>query len=110
MKHPAHNVLGALLIAGSLITVTPTFAQTAETVETVITSEGTVSEFGPQLLIIKSETAVTTVKSGLPVTLHYTKVGDTLMVSKVIVRKAVVVPPPVVETKKTTTTTTTDKK
>ena len=78
-----------MLIAGSLlITVTPTFAQTAETVET----------------------AVTTVKSGLPVALYYTKVGDTLMVSKVIVRKAVVVPPPVVETKKTTTTTTTDKK
>jgi hypothetical protein len=47
-----------------------------------------------------------TVKSGLPVTVYYTQVGDTLVASKVIVRKAVVVPAPVIETKKTTTTTT----
>ena len=110
MKHTTHNALGALLIAGSLIAVATTFAQTAETVETVITSEGTVSEFGPQLLVIKSETAteplrytssktttyvdeegnpvaVTTVKSGLPVTVYYTKVGDALLATKVMVRK-----------------------
>jgi hypothetical protein len=37
---------------------------------------------------------------------YYTQVGDTLVASKVIVRKTVVAPAPVIETKKTTTTTT----
>ncbi len=121
MKHTTRNVLGALLVSGSLITVTTTFAQTAEVVETVITSEGTISEFGPQLLVIKSETAaeplrytssetttyvdeegnpvaVTTVKSGLPVTVHYTKVGDTLVATKVMVRKVLAAPAGTTET------------
>jgi hypothetical protein len=98
--------------------------------ETTTTSLGTISEFSPETIVIRSETgpepiryrytktttyvdeagqpvSIETVKSGLPVTVYYTKVGDQMVASKVIVRK--VVAAPAVE-KKTTTTTTTTKK
>ena len=107
------------------ITVSPSV-----TSQTAIMSMGTITEFGPQRIILRTESSpkplpytytktttyvdengapvsLQTVKSGLPVTVYYTQVGDTLVANKVIVRKAVVVPVPVVETTKTTTTTTT---
>jgi hypothetical protein len=107
------------------ITVSPSV-----TTQTATMSMGTISEFGPQRIILRTESSpqplpytytktttyvdesgapvsIETVKSGLPVTVYYTQVGDTLVANKVIVRKAVVVPVPVVETTKTTTTTTT---
>ena len=106
------------------ITVSPSV-----TSQTAIMTVGTITEFGPQRIILRTESSpkplpytytktttyvdesgapvsLQTVKSGLPVTVYYTQVGDTLVASKVIVRKAVVVPAPVIETKKTTTTTT----
>jgi hypothetical protein len=87
-------------------------AQAEEKVTTVTTSSGTISDFGGDRLVIRTEAApqpvtytytktttytdedgkpvaVETVKSGLPVTIHYTKDGDRLVVSKVIVRKTV---------------------
>lgn len=116
----------------------------AQSVTTTTSSAGTISEFGPQTIIIKSETSpdpmrytytktttyvdeagapvtMSTVKSGLPVTVYYVKDGDNMVASKVVVRKAAVVTPvttvvpvtpvtpvtPIVEEKKTTTTTTT---
>lgn len=101
------------------------------TSQTTTMSVGTISEFGPQRMMVRTESSpqplpytytktttyvdesgapvsIETVKSGLPVTVYYSQVGDTLVASKVIVRKAVVIPAPVVETKKTTTTTTTE--
>ena len=115
---------------------TPLVGQSAfesSTTTKTITSAGTISEFSPKAIVIKTETepnplsytytktttyvdetgapvSMSIVKSGLPVTVYYTKDGDTMVASKVIVRKAVeVVPstPLVVEEKKTTTTTTT---
>ena len=99
------------------------------------TSAGTISEFSPETIVIRSETSpeplrysysktttyvdetgapvtIETVKSGLPVTVHYTKVGDRLVASRVVVRKATVVAPvaPTIIEKKTTTTTTTEEK
>ena len=52
-----------------------------------------------------------TVKSGLPVTVYYTKDGDNMIASKVVVRHAVTVAPVDATSveKKTSTTTTTDK-
>jgi hypothetical protein len=96
---------------------------------------GTISEFSPDAIVIKSETApepmhykytktttyvdesgapvsIETVKSGLPVTVYYTKEGDDMVATKVIVRKAVTTTggdDSTVVQKKTTTTTTTDK-
>ncbi|MEI6278266.1 MAG: hypothetical protein WCQ16_02640 [Verrucomicrobiae bacterium] len=123
MKNVIRKSIGAILLTGTLLTAS------AQTSVTTTTSAGTISEFGPQTMIIKTETgtapvsytysktttyvdeagnpvALTTVKSGLPVTVYYNKVGDSLMASKVVVRKAVLVPSPVVEESKTTTTTT----
>ena len=91
------------------------------------------SSGGPETIIIRTETAtepvrysysktttyvdeagapvsIETVKSGLPVTVYYTKVGDRMVATKVIVRKVVVKPAPPIEEKKTTTTTTTTEK
>jgi hypothetical protein len=134
MKHNNPKLTSAVLLGLMLITANVTLAQTTvkETTSTT-TSAGTISEFGPETIVIRSETSpepirysysktttyvdetgapvsIETVKSGLPVTVHYVKVGDRMVASRVIVRKAVVAPAaPVIEQKKTTTTTTESK-
>jgi hypothetical protein len=134
MKKLIQQSIGPILLAGVLLITHPGLAQTErlEATTTTTTSEGTVSEFGPQSLIIKTEAGTTpiryisnetthyvdvngnpvslaTVKSGLPVTVFYTKVGDTLVATKVMVRKAVVEPVTVIEKKTTRTTIQTEK-
>lgn len=99
---------------------------------TTTTSAGTISEFSPQTIIVKTENSVEpvrytysktttyvdeagnpvsmeTVKSGLPVTVYYVKDGDNLVASKVVVKRTVIEPETHVQESKTTTTTTTDK-
>jgi hypothetical protein len=135
MKQNNRTLTSAVVLGLMLITVNVTFAQTAvKETTTTTTSAGTISEFGPETIIIRSETSpqpirysysktttyvdetgapvsLETVKSGLPVTVHYVKVGDRMMASKVIVKRAVTVPTtPIIEEKKTTTTTTTEQK
>ena len=136
MKINNRILTGAALLGLMLITANVTLAQTAvKETTTTTTTAGTISEFGPETIIVRSETSpepvrysysktttyvdetgapvsIETVKSGLPVTVHYVKVGDKMVASKVIVRKAIVkvVPTPIVEEKKTTTTTTTTDK
>jgi hypothetical protein len=91
---------------------------TVHTSSTTTESAGTISEFGPDTMVIRSETSsapmhysytksttyvddtgapvsIETVKSGLPVTVYYTLEGDRMVANKVVVRK--------------TTTTTTEK-
>jgi hypothetical protein len=116
-----------------LLSANVTFAQSAVSQTTTsVTSAGTVSEFGPETIQIRSETSpepvtysysktttyvdetgapvsIQTVKSGLPVTVYYVKDGDRMVASKVIVRRATKVVPAVEEKKTTTTTTTTGK-
>jgi len=125
----------ATIAAAILSASVPAFAQTAVTTTSTTSSMGTISEFSPEVMMIKTETStapvrytytktttyvdeagqpvsVETVKSGAPVTVYYTKDGDNMVATKVIVRKAVVVAPAdsaVVEKKSSTTTTTTDK-
>ena len=128
----------ALAVAlGFALTAQTLVAQTAvqsTTTTTTTNTAGTISEFSPNVIVIKTETApepvrytytkTTTyvdesgapvslelVKSGLPVTVYYTKDGDNMIATKVVVRRAVAVVPAdgtAVE-KKTSTTTTTDK-
>jgi len=112
------------------------FAQQKVTVNTETTTEsagtvGTVSEMTPDDLVIRSETnaspthytytknttyvddagvpiSLETVKSGIPVTVHYTKVGDRMTATKVVVRRTMTTTEaPTIEKKQTTTTTTT---
>ena len=132
MKHNNYILTGAALLGLMLLTNNVTFAEEVVKETTTTTTAGTISEFGPETIIVRSETSpepirysysktttyvdetgapvsMETVKSGLPVTVQYMKVGDRMVASKVIVRKAVVKTVPAVEEKKTTTTTTTTK-
>ena len=126
------TLLGGMLIAPHSVIRAEDAAETVTTTETT-TSAGTISEFAPEAIVIRREnsseplrysyTKSTTfvdengapvsmalVKSGLPVTIYYTRDGDRLVASRVIVRRhAEAVPPDRVIEKKTTTTTTTDK-
>jgi len=106
---------------------------------TTTTTQGTLGEFGgqsisvnldagrPPVRYVSSETTnyvdesgapleISTVRPGVPVTIHYTKVGDTLVASRVVVRQSrtststvttpAPAPAPVLERQTTTTTTT----
>jgi len=126
MKNIIRNSFGAVLITGALFTTTPAHAQTAVVMEPV-TSMGTISEFSPETILIRTSAdaepvrygysktttyvdeagnavALTNIKSGVPVTVYYTQVGDTLVATKVMVRKAVAADDTVIEKKTTTTT------
>lgn len=128
MKHIILNLAAAALLAfGGHTLLGQEAVQT-----TTATSAGTISDFGPQTIVVKTEEAtapvsysytrsttyvdengnpvsIETVKSGLPVTVYYVRDGDNLVASKVVVRKVVTVPPPApaIEQSKTSTTTTT---
>ena len=126
MKKLIRNTIGAILLTGTVLAVQ---AQTSVVTTSPVSSMGTISDFNPQSIMIKSETGMapvsysysktttyvdeagapvstTTIKSGPPVTVYYTKSGDVLTASKVIIRKAVVAPGSAMEEQKTTTTTT----
>jgi len=128
IRNSFRNSLGAVLITGALLTSIPTQAQTSVVMEPV-TSMGTISEFSPETIMIRSEAgsapirygysktttyvdeagspvSMTMIKSGLPVTVYYTKTGNALVATKVVVRKAAVSNDAVIEEKNTTTTTT----
>ena len=111
MKKAISLVVFALAV---LIMPSGLFAQdkTVTTVDKVTTTEtmGTISEFDPDTIVVKTETSsdpvnytytkntkyvdedgntvsMETVKSGQPVTIHYTKDGDRMTADKVIIRK-----------------------
>lgn len=129
MKNTIRRSFVAVLSAGALLTASAAHAQTqkVEASITTTTTEGTVSEFGGQSIIVKtapgtqpvryisSETTnyvdedgnripISMVKSGLPVTVYYIKVGDTLVASKVMVKRGAVTAPAVITTTQTETT------
>jgi hypothetical protein len=85
--------------------------QTTRTTTTTTTTAGTISEFGPDRLIVRAEAAaepityaytkrttyvdeagapvsVETIRSGVPVTVHYTREGDRLIADRVVVRRS----------------------
>lgn len=116
-------------MAGTLLTALHAHAQTSVMAAAPVTSMGTISEFSPKSIVINTEAGkepvtynytktttyvdeagnpvlMTAVKSGVPVTVYYTKSGEDFVASKVIVRNAVIVPAAVVDEQKTTTTTT----
>jgi len=133
------TLMGLILAASNPGLKAQSTEETTTTVQST-SSAGVISEFSPKTIVIRSQsspdpirytyTKTTTyvdetgapvsmevVKSGLPVTVYYQKIGDDMVASKVIVRKAVKVttpsidiapppaPAPVIEEKKTTTTT-----
>jgi len=102
--------LGAMLFtANPAIAQTPPPATTSTTTTTT-SSDGTVSQYGPDTIVVKTSTSTDpatysysktttyvdengntvsseTVKSGSPVTIYYTQDGDKMVATKVIVRK-----------------------
>jgi hypothetical protein len=98
------------------------------------TTQGTISSFDPQDIVVRTDSAeepvhyrytktttyvdengnpvsMETVKSGLPVTVYYEKDADGMVARKVVVRRTTTAEPApgtVIEHKKTTTTTTND--
>jgi hypothetical protein len=85
------------------------------TTTTTTTSTGTISKVSPEILFVKTATSpdpvgfsytktttyvdengkpvsIETVKSGLPVTVHYDKSGTKMVATKVVVKKTEVVP------------------
>jgi len=110
---PLRNLSGLTLLGVMLFATNITRAQTAATSTTTTsttTSAGTVSQFSPDTIVVKSTTSADpisysytkttsyvdqdgnpvsseTVKSGAPVTVYYTQDGDKMVATKVVVRK-----------------------
>ena len=127
----------AAIAVGLVISAQAAFAQTAvqSTTTTTTNSAGTISEFSPNAIVVRTESATAPVsysytrsttyvddtgapvsmeliKSGLPVTVYYTRDGDNMVATKVVVKREAVTTAPADSTtiqKQTTTTTTTDK-
>ena len=108
------------------------FAQQEKVTVTTTETAGTISEVSPDAIVVRTETSSTpmnysytksttyvddtgapvsmeTVKSGLPVTVYYTREGDRLIANKVVVRKTTTTTDkPMIQKKQTSTTTTTE--
>ena len=115
-----------------LFTSNITFAQipadsSTTTTTSTTTSAGTVSQFSPDTIVVKTTTSadpvsysysktaafddehgnpvsIETVKSVLPVTVYYAKDGDRMVAPKVVVRRTTVADPTAPTTQTTTTT------
>lgn len=102
--------LGVMLFTANIALAQTAAPSTTSTTTTTTSSDGTVSQFGPGTIVVKSTTSATplsysysktttyvdengntvsseTVKSGAPVTVYYTQDGDKMIATKVIVRK-----------------------
>ena len=110
MKKTLIKILGAAAITLTFNTL-PAWADEQKTTTTVTTSSGTISDFGPERIVVHSETekepltysytktttyvdengdpvTIQNVRSGMPVTVYYTTDGDQRVATKVIVRKS----------------------
>jgi hypothetical protein len=111
MKHTILNFTATAVLAFASIGGQTILGQDAVQ-STTTTSAGTISDFSPQTIVVKTEDAAApvsytytksttyvdengnpvsmeTVKSGLPVTVYYVRDGDNLVASRVIVKKIV---------------------
>ncbi len=122
MKTNHALIFGAAMACLSLGAVTEVRAQEAVVQTTTTRNIGTINEFGPEGIVIRSEAAaepvrygftktttyvdedgrpvsIQQVKSGMPVTVEYARFGDRLVASRVIVRRAVTPEGTVIEKK-----------
>jgi hypothetical protein len=113
MKNTIRNLSGLTCLGVVLFTANMASAQnmapSTTSTTTTTTSDGTISQFSPDTIMVKSTTSadpisysysktttyvdqngnpvsMDTVKSGLPVTVYYTQDGDKMVATKVIVR------------------------
>jgi len=109
--------LVSVMLSGSVVLAQPAVQESVkETTTTTTTSTGTISKFGPDTIVVRTTTStdpisysytktttyvdengkpvsIETVKSGLPVTVHYDKSGNKMVATKVVVRKTTVTEP-----------------
>ena len=132
MKNTIRNLSSLALLGVMLFTADTTFAQmsadsTTTTSTSTTTSAGTVSQFSPDTIMVKTTTSsdpvsysytktttyvdengnpvsIETVKSGLPVTVYYDSENGKMVATKVVVRKTIVADPAAPMTQTTTTT------
>ncbi len=123
---------GAQTVVRERVVTEPTVPAATTTTTTVapVEAAGTITEFAPDTVVLRTqETAAPVrysvaktieyvddtgapvtrevIKTGMPVTVRYIKEGDRMVVNRVIVHRATTVAPEAVTTQKTTTTTTT---
>jgi len=107
--------LVSVMLYGSAVFAQPTVKETTTTT-TTSTGTGTISQFGPETIVVKTTTStdpvtysytktttyvdengkpvsIETVKSGVPVTVYYDKSGNKMVATKVVVRKTTVTEP-----------------
>ncbi len=114
MKNSLRNLSGLAVFGAMLVTANVALAQSdassTTSTTTATTSDGTVSQFTPDTIVVRSTAATApvsyyssktttyvdengnpvsseTVRSGAPVTVYYTQDGDRMVATKVIVRK-----------------------
>jgi len=126
MKSHLSSLIAPVLLALALPAVAQVREETTKT--TTTTTNGTLNEIGPERIVVRTESntspltysvrktttyvddtgapvSMETVKSGLPITVHYTRDGDALVASKIIVHKHTTTTPEGTATETTTTTT-----
>lgn len=124
--------LGVTFVAAIISVAPAAFGQVAVSETTTTQSTGTISEFSPDTVVLKSETStepmrytysksttvvddagspvdVSIIKTGIPVQVIYAKEGDGMVARKIIVHKrAAATTGAVIEKHDSTTTTTTE--
>jgi hypothetical protein len=130
MKSRFSHISACVLTAAALSLSPLAFGQDAVTQTTTTTSDGTITEFSPDTVVLHSETSseplrytysksttvvdqngtpldISVIKTGVPVHVFYDRTGDQMVARKIVVETTPVEQPPTVIEKKTTTTTTT---
>ncbi len=126
---PLITSIGAVVVLGVAILAPNTVFGQAMSTTTTITSTGTVSELAPDAIAVKVDTSpapvrytfsktttyvdengnpvsIETVKTGVPVTVYYEKMGDSFVADKVVVKKSVTTTETTAPATTTTATTT----
>jgi hypothetical protein len=126
------TVMLLVLALAVLIMPCALFAQQEKVTVTTTETTGTISDVKPDTIVVRTETSssptsysytksttyvddkgspvsIETVKSGMPVTVYYTREGDRMIANRVVVRKTTTTTTehPTIEKKTSTTTTTT---
>jgi len=129
MKNKLRNLYSLTLLGAMVFGANTASAQTAvnstSTTTTTTNSDGTISQFSPDTIVVKTSTSadpvsyaysktttyvdengnpvsMETVKSGVPVTVYYDTNGNKMIATKVVVRKTTTVDPTSATTKTTT--------
>jgi uncharacterized protein YbcV (DUF1398 family) len=111
MKKLIRNFSGLAVIGMTVLTANVVSAQTSVQTNTTTTSQGTITEFSPDTIQVRTQSmagpvsysytktttyvdengnpvSIETVRSGLPVTVYYDREGDRMIARKVVVRRA----------------------